>query len=49
MRIETAAVDHVGFIPESNLEQIGERTYIDNRTGTILVQEENQVITIDAE
>lgn len=49
IKVETAAVDAIGYIPESALEQIGELTYQDTRTGAIYVQEPDQVVMITAE
>lgn len=48
MIVEELAVDHLGYVPESNLEVIGELTYRDNRTGEILVQEWDRVLRITA-
>jgi len=49
MKIEILAVDAVGYVPESNLEEIGTLTYRDTRTGAVLIQEPAQVVRITAE
>lgn len=49
MKTEIIGVDAIGYIPESALEQIGELTYRDTRTGAVYVQEPDQVVMITAE
>lgn len=44
--ITTEAVDAVGYIAESNLDQISDTIYFDRATGTIYVQEADQAVKI---